>query len=112
LYSCTRETITPEKIVLKNDIAIYGFTNLTANAINYSICFNSVPNESRCSTNAICVCEGYTTAKFTLTFAGNSQTFSLSNEVINKTINLQNDTTINGIQVAITSMVPYPNTIA
>jgi hypothetical protein len=107
-YSCTKESIKTENFSINRDIGINNCSNFTANAVNYSICFDAVTNESRCPINAICIWEGYATAKFTLTSGGTIHTFSLSTLLSNKSIVLQNDTTFNGIKIALANLVPYP----
>jgi hypothetical protein len=107
-YSCTKESIKTENFAIDKDIAINNCSNFTVNAVNYSICFDAVINESRCPINAICIWEGYATAKFTLTSGSTNHTFSLSTLLSNKSIVLQNDTTINGIKIALTKLAPFP----
>jgi hypothetical protein len=108
LYSCTKDTIKPANFVINKEIAIHDCTNFSANTIKYSICFDAVTNESRCPIDAICIWEGYATAQFTLTSGTTNHIFSLSTLLSNKNIVLQNDTTINGINMVLTSLAPYP----
>lgn len=111
VFSCTKETNQSQSFKINRDITIHNCSNFTANNTTYSICFDTVTNESRCPKDAICVWEGYATAKFTLTSGTTNRNFSLSTMVINNTMALQNDTTINGITIALANLAPNPREI-
>lgn len=66
---------------------------------NYCILLDSIIEDSRCPTSAICIWEGRAIAKFLLTENAQQHNFNLE---------LQKDTTINNYKIAFLELTPNP----
>ncbi len=99
---CKKESITNTYSInlgsCKNDIV--------SNSNNIKICYDSLLYDSRCPVNADCITNG--TAAVKLTYTNNTTTvhFKLGNK--NNFDGIANDTTINGTNIKLISVNPYP----
>lgn len=81
-------------------------SSFSQDGINYSICLDSVANESRCAIGGECVWAGFAKAKFIFTEGGNVHHFYLYTPV--NTNSFPADTVINGMKIAFKALTPYP----
>jgi len=81
-------------------------TSFTNAGVNYSICLDSVVDESRCPIDALCIWAGVAKAKFTFTESGNAHHFYLYTPGYSSSF--PSDTIINAVKIDFKSLTPRP----
>ncbi|UCS92727.1 hypothetical protein KZP23_18895 [Echinicola marina] len=106
LYSCSNDNDLTGQYHLKGgkNISLDNGKCLKIDQTEYEICMVSV-NDSRCPMNANCVWQGNAQVEFHFKSKTENIPFSL-----NTFSNLQQDTTINGLQITLLNVSPYPET--
>lgn len=100
--SCYKDVIKSD-FNLNDTVSINAKQMLTNRAESFSITFDSVKNDSRCPEGVICIWAGNAWAVFNYTKGRNAVFFTLSTLQ-----SLGNDTTIDGYNIKLISLLPYP----
>ncbi len=75
---------------------------------SFTICYDSLISDSRCPIDAVCIWEGFAQVKLSLHIDNTVIHFKLAT-MHHSALNLINDTTINGINIKLEDVSPYPS---
>ena len=106
---CKKQKNRPAGFIENRRVAVNACTPFVQNGVNYSICLDSVIDESRCPVGGQCIWEGYAKAKFTFTAGASAHQFLLYTTVPGGGRTYPNDTVINGIKLQLKAITPYPD---
>jgi hypothetical protein len=107
-FSCKKESagqkenvVQDVSVTLNNCISLSTITNP-----NFSICYDSLVRDSRCSEPVLCIWKGEVTVKLLFKQSNNIIPFRLSDSP-NIIGNAPSDTTINGVNIKLIDVLPY-----
>jgi hypothetical protein len=103
--ACKKDTSDSASFSVSKTLPVNSCNPFACNGINYSICLDSVVNDSRCPHLAECVWAGIAKAKFTFKVADEAHHFYLHTYAAQ---GMQKDTVINGFKIEFIELIPHP----
>ena len=103
IFSCKKETQTTIDTVT---VSLNNCSEYPADNQPYSLCFDSLVEDSRCPANAVCVWQGVAKAKFR--FQVNNQDHIIRLATMDMAPYYSVDTTAGGYHLKLVNILPYP----
>src|SRR6185436_17452777 len=105
-HSCSKKDIELREGVLEINVqqcaaGSIGGTDLT-------LCVDSIPEDSRCPSDAVCIWAGRAVVKFSL--RKDDQTYPFALSTLSMPASYKKDTTLLGIKIELMNVYPYPKT--
>ena len=112
IISCKKQNETANKSIscfIKDStvINVDSCKNVSNTGIN--ICFDTLLSESRCPTDAVCIGAGFAAIRLKCNINNQNYFLDLATDSVN---GYKKDTTIDGINIKLAELTPYPNILA
>ncbi len=107
--NCSKQVNRPAGFTTNKTVAVNTCSPFVQNGTGYTICLDSVANESRCPSGAECIWAGYARGKFTFTAGTAVHHFYLhTGAVAHSGGPFPKDTIFNNIRIKFINLTPYP----